>query len=93
MALQSITELDSHSSFYNILVFVCLCLCLSHVFVFSIFTKYFHGIFPKAATFTATQYMQITKVSTKASRDGGGWRLVDLWSVSVTQNIFTYSPA
>ena len=40
MALQSITELISYSSFFDILVFVCH--CLSHVFVivfvFSIFT-------------------------------------------------------
>ena len=42
MALQSITELNSYSSFSDILFLVCLCLCLSHVyvivFVFPIFT-------------------------------------------------------
>ena len=51
MALQSITKLNSYSSFSDILVFVCLCLCLSHVFVivfvFSIFTPIFHDILAK----------------------------------------------
>ena len=41
MALQCITELNSYSSFSDILVFVCI--CLSHVFVtvfvVSVFTK------------------------------------------------------
>ena len=53
MALQSITELDSHSSFYNILVFVCLCLCLSpcicHCICLFYFYYNFHDILPKFA--------------------------------------------
>ena len=53
MALQSITELDSHSSFYNILVFVCIGLCLSPCICHCICLFYhyynFHDILPKFA--------------------------------------------
>ena len=46
MALQSITELDSHSSFYNILVFV-----FPHVFVIVfVFPSFTMTSIPKSAT-------------------------------------------
>ena len=62
MALHSITEFNTYSSFSEILVFVCLCLCLSHIFVFFFFTM---------ASMTFSQSYYISGHKTYANYEGG----------------------
>ena len=67
MALQSITKLNSYSSFSDILVFVCLCLCLApcicHCICLSYLCYGFHDIFPKLRN-CPTQNLQLVKLET-----------------------------